>query len=142
MLAQRGIGYLATITTLIVLPTVCALLWYFWTGDPTIRPLGLTREALRSYIGGGDTAGVTVLVDWDAVHTGAVTREQMQRALENAFRAKGVYVQVAFRESTGGTRVIYIVGSSVIGPFPQARAAEGINAAVEAYRMKVPFGSE
>lgn len=139
-MAQRGIGYLATVITLVVLPTALALAWYHLTGDPTIRPLGLTREALVRHTGGGAVAGIVAHVEWDAARAGGASARKMQEALENAFRAKGVEVRVMFSESASGTRVTYHVGASAIGPYPQARAADGINAAVGAYRMKVPPG--
>jgi hypothetical protein len=42
---------------------------------------------------------------------------------------------LVFREARGATSVTYVVGNSTLGPYSTSRAAEGIAAAVEAYRM-------
>jgi len=135
---QRGVATLIAIIMLVVAPSAITLLWYKVTGDPLFRPLGITRQSLRAYYGSGDWIEIVAEVAWDSGHSGNVTRADMERALRNAFQVKGVDVHVVFTSSTSGTRVLYRVGPSSIGPYPQARAAEGINAAVEAYRMNVP----
>ena len=136
---QRSIATLIGIIILLVAPSAISLLWYRVTGDPLLRPLGITREKLRAYYGTGDWIEIVAEVEWDTARSGNVTRADMERALSNAFRAKGVDVHVVFKEGHSGTRVVYRIGPSVIGPYPQTRAAEGISAAVEAYRMNVPF---
>ncbi len=136
---QRGIVTLIVIIMLVIAPSAITLGWYKATGNPLFRPLGITREALRAYYGTGEWIEIVAEVSWDNDRAGRVTRADMERALRNAFQTKGVGVRVVFQESTNGTRVLYRVGPSEIGPFPQSRAAEGISAAVEAYRMNVPY---
>lgn len=139
MPAQRNIIYLMAIIALAILPSAVALSWFHVTKNPNLRPLGLTREALRAYTGGyGDGTGVVARV------TGADLSGDRQaalaRALTNAFGAKGVDLEVKFLPGTGPPVVSYVIGTSVVGPYPATRAAEGIGAAVEAYRMRVPPG--
>lgn len=139
MAAQRNLLYLATIIALVVMPSAVALTWYYFTENPNLRPLGLTREALRAYTGGyGDGAPVVARVT-GADPSGA-GRDSLARALVNAFGAKGVELEVVFLPGTGPPMISYAIGTSVVGPYPASRAAEGIGAAVEAYRMHVPPG--
>lgn len=136
---QRGLATLITIIALVVAPTVISLGWYQATGNPLFRPLGITRENMRAYYGTGEWIEIVAEVAWDQDRSGRVTQADMERALRNAFRVKGVDVRVVFRSSNSGTRISYRVGPSIIGPYPQSRAAEGIGAAVEAFRMNVPL---
>ncbi|HFQ15911.1 MAG TPA: hypothetical protein ENK41_06090 [Rhodobacteraceae bacterium] len=132
---ERGWATLLVAVLLVVGPSAASLLWYAATGNPLLRPLGITRESIRAFDGGGDGTGIVALVDWDKNRAGQVTQADMTRALTNAFSVKGIDVWVVFRESDSGTQVTYKVGRSVIGPYPQSRAAEGIPAAAEAYHM-------
>jgi hypothetical protein len=52
-----------------------------------------------------------------------------------SFASKGVEARLVFRTTTGPPEITYKVGKSVIGPYPASRAADGIAAAVAAYRM-------
>lgn len=139
MAAQRNLLYLATIISAVVLPSAVALTWYYVTENPNLRPLGLTREALRAYTGGyGDGAAIVARVTGTDL-TGD-RQDALARALVNAFGAKGVDLEVVFLPGTGPPMISYVIGTSVVGPYPTSRAAEGIGAAVEAYRMRVPPG--
>lgn len=139
MAAQRNLLYLAAIIAAVVLPSAVALSWFHVTQNPNLRPLGLTREALRAYTGGyGDGAAIVARVT--GADPSGDNREALTRALINAFGAKGVDLEVKFLPGTGPPMVSYVIGTSVVGPYPATRAAEGIGAAVEAYRMRVPPG--
>ncbi|MCI2399956.1 hypothetical protein [Aliiroseovarius subalbicans] len=126
--------------TVIVLPTAGALLYYYLSNDPTVRPLGITQQSLQAFETGDVQAfEIVALVSFDDRRSGGVSRRVFATSLMNAFRAKGVNVRVAFKDTgAAGTWVTYQIGPSTVGPFPQSRAADGISAAVEAYRMTVP----
>lgn len=133
--ARRSLTYVLMIIAVIVLPTAVALGWYAFTRDPNLRPLGITREALRAYGGVGAGPEVVAYVDWVPPSTGGFTQHRLADDLVKSFRSKGVDVRVVFREGRATTRITYVVGRTTLGPFPTARAAEGVAAAVEAYRM-------
>ena len=118
------------IITVVVLPTAMMLSWYHYTQNPHLRPLGITREALREY--GVPGAGVEIVAYVDGP---SGRNAQLASDLRASFGSKGVDVRLVFREAGGATRVTYVVGNSTLGPYSTARAAEGIAAAVEAYRM-------
>jgi hypothetical protein len=140
MATRRNLTYVLAISTLLVLPTAFSLTYHEITGNPNLRPLGLTEASLRNFESGA-SGGVSIVahVDWVPPRTGGYSRDRLDRAITQAFRAKGVEVTVRFEPGEDATRVSYLVGESTIGPFPTARAGEGISAAVEAYRMHVPF---
>ncbi len=140
MIKRRDIFTLATVVGLLTLPTAGSLSYFAITKDPSIRPLGITQESLRAY-SGDSSAGFEILamVEWDSARSGQVTRDDMNRALINVFESKGVHAQVFFTKGYNGTFVKYQVGPSVFGPYPQSRAAEGISAAVAAYRVRIPY---
>jgi hypothetical protein len=136
---QRNIGYLLIVVALIVFPSAASLTWYQVTKDPTVRPLGITKEALREFYGLLGGVEIVAVVGWDERRSGRVTKRQIANSLYKAFEAKGVEARVVFTPSTKGTWVAYEIGPTTIGPYPQSRAAEGIRSAVEAYRMHVPW---
>ena len=138
MTRTRSLLTLTVIITLVTLPTAVSLLWYAITKNPSVRPLGITVSALRAF-SGAEGLEIIAVVDWDDARSGQVTRADIQTALINAFKAKGVDVRVRFQPSNRGTFVSYKVGPSTIGPYPQSHAAEGISAAVEAYRLNTPY---
>lgn len=138
MKRQRGLIIVFAIILAVTLPTILSLTWHQITGDPRLRPLSITEENLRSFQGRPAGVNIVAIVDWDEARSGQLSQQDMQNTLISAFDAKGVDVYVTFRASGSGTFVTYEVGSSTIGPYPQNRAAQGIIAAVDAYRMNTP----
>ncbi len=139
MRRKRGLVTLIAIILFVVAPTAASLISYKITGNPLFRPLGITQAKIQAYAGFGGGVEILAIVAWDPSHSGQITRADMTRALTRSFRVKGVSVRVVYRPSSSGTWISYKVGASAIGPYPQERAAEGIGAAVEAYRMLVPL---
>ncbi|GGD20579.1 hypothetical protein GCM10011358_01460 [Sinisalibacter lacisalsi] len=132
---RRGVAYVSLIAAVIVLPTAVALAWFHVTKDPNLRPLGITEQALRAYRGDGDSREIVALVDWGPTRPGGPSKAQLALSLSRAFAAKGADVRVVFREGRDATRITYVVGGSTLGPFPIARASDGVAAAVEAFTM-------
>lgn len=140
MVRERGYITFIIAILLLTLPSAASLAYYYMTKNPWFRPLGITKETLQAFSGGsGSGEEVVAIVNWDSTRAGQVTQRDMYNVLAGAFGAKGVDVRVTFTPSTSGTFVTYKIGSSTIGPYPQGRAAEGIIAAVAAYRMSVSF---
>ena len=131
---RRSLSYVFLIITVIVSPTAIALGWYQYTRDPTVRPLGITRDALRQFGVFGTGGEIVAYVDWPP-GAGQTARKRLADNLRMSFASKGVDVRLVFREAGGPVRVTYVIGNSVLGPYSSARAAEGVGAAVEAYRM-------
>ncbi len=129
---------LAVLIIALALPSFLSLLWHRLSGDPMMRPLGITQEAL---VESGDYDGLVIYADlaWDPKDRTVPDQESFARALKDGFWAKGMKVAIRPKPATGGSRVTYRIGPSTIGPMPAYDAVKGINAAVAAYRMNVPF---
>jgi len=132
---RRSLAYVLLIIAVVVMPTAVALGWYQFSHDPNFRPLGITREALRDYGVPGVGVDLITYVDWPAAKAGHPARRQLADNITASFASKGVEARFIFRDATGSPQVTYVIGKSTIGPYPASRAAEGITAAVEAYRM-------
>ncbi len=132
---RRSLGYVMLIIAVVVLPTAIMLSWYQFTRDPNLRPLGITREALRAYGIPGGGVEVVAYVDGPTGGAGESARRRLANDLRASFGSKGVDVRLVFREAPGSARITYVIGNSVIGPYSPNRAAEGVAAAVQAYRM-------
>jgi len=135
MQGKRNLGYLAVVILAVIAPTLVSLGWYQLSKNPSLRPLGITKQALSAYNGGLDGVELVAYVDWVPPRTGNFTKAQLTRDLTTSFAAKGAEARIVFRDGVGTTRITYVIGQSRLGPYTIARAAEGIVAAVEAYRM-------
>lgn len=140
MARRRNIIYFLGIIALLVMPTAMSLGYYYVTKDPNLRPLGVTAEALTSYARGRMDGQVHIVaqIEWVPGDAGGYSQRSFEKAITNAFKAKGVEVFVFFHPGVDRTRITYRVGPSEIGPYPASQAASGITAAVDAYRMHVP----
>ena len=137
---RLNLFYILGLIALIVLPTAVTLGLHHVSRDPNLRPFSVTQQSLAAYeraTGTGSGVEIVAQVEWDRA-TAEVSQRHMRRAITDAFRSKGVEVYVAFVSGGEATRVTYVVGHSRIGPFPAHRAAEGVSAAVDAYRMHAP----
>lgn len=134
----KTVTTLAMVVLAVSFPTFLSLLWHYLSGDPTIRPLAITREAL---IDSGDYEGVVIHanVAWDPTDSSFASDKSFAQALRNGFRAKGLDLSVKTHLSNRGSYVTYNIGPSTVGPFPAQAATRGINAAAAAYRMAVPY---
>lgn len=135
MSQRQSLGYLFLIILVVVAPTVASLTWYQLSKNPSLRPLGITKQALSAYNSVGEGIEIVATVDWVPPRTGNYTQAQLARALTDSFAAKGVEVRIEFRPGQSASRVTYRIGKTVLGPYSTARASEGISAAVEAYKM-------
>ncbi|MGH1369776.1 MAG: hypothetical protein ACRBCL_14275 [Maritimibacter sp.] len=130
---KRSIAYMVAVVGAIALPTIFSLTYYEITHDPRFKPLGVTKETLRSFDGNdGETPGITALLDWNDDESGGFTTIELASIIYKSFEARGVEVQVVLRKNAKHTRITYVVGKSRIGPYPTSRAGDGITAAVDA----------
>ncbi|WP_432448238.1 hypothetical protein [Aliiroseovarius marinus] len=133
--------YLIGIFFVITIPTVLALGWAWYSQDPTVRPLGITKEALDQHSGEAKGIQIVTRITWNPDRQSAP--KALARAIQKGFAAKGVETTIEMVAKPGGpASVTYDIGASHIGPVAHSEAAQGIRAAVEAYRMNVPFNSD
>ncbi len=117
------------------LPTLAALGYYVATGDPTIRPLGISKTALDRFIDPSAPTGIVVTVHWVDPTGLRQSTDELQSLIARSLDAYGADYSFDFQKTTGNrVMVTYSVGGQVIGTFPASRAVKGISAAAEALR--------
>ncbi|MCI2394780.1 hypothetical protein [Aliiroseovarius sediminis] len=136
MFARREARLLFVIIAVIMLPTALSLAWYHYSQDPTLRPLGITQEAIER-----ETPirrpEVIAQLHWDRAVEGQ-SSDRFAQLLVQAFDIKNIALQVVVTDTPDeGSSVLYQVGASRIGPFDKANAVKGVNAAIQAYHMIV-----
>lgn len=123
---------------IVALPTAAALTYYLLTGDQTFRPLAQRVERVSHAVPGG--AGARVGAQLRLHDATSPQAYRMAEQIRISFQAKGVEMPVYLLPAAGdeAQSVTYIIGANRVGPFPLSRAAQGLNAAVEAYRARPP----
>ncbi len=117
-------------------PALLSLGYFYITGDPTYRPLGQTERALSNFSPAHSQNGVQIIIRWGTGSPLLVTRAELDATFARALKAYDVGYWIEFEDVPGDlVEVIYRVKSSEIGPYPIARAAEGIAAAVAALKL-------
>jgi len=140
MRKKRGnnVLYIATIITALAAPASLSSLYFLITRDPTVRPLALTREGeMQAGRDGQANELITAHIHWGTSGVQNLNSQKLTQDILDAFHGHGVKARVLIHETSGSNHVVvtYTVGSSMIGPFPAYRAAEGISAAIAAYRL-------
>lgn len=137
---KRPVLWIIGLIGVIAFPMIAALTYFQISQDPSLRPLGVTQEAERAYVRGASGEGrpleITIRVHWAPGHTGGHTHLSLREAFHKSFESKGITaVDVRFLTGRDRTTVTYVIGSSTIGPVPVEQAAQGVNAAVDAFHM-------
>ncbi len=122
-----------------VIATPAALSWayYHFTGDPTLRPLGVTLNSLRQRRIPGFGAGITVEILWGEEAASPHDPQQVELALDKALRPYDVDYLIRITPAPGNRILAYFdVGANRLGPYGLADIASGIPPAIEALRME------
>lgn len=121
------------------LPATLALMYYLYTGDQTLRPFGLTKHHTAAAPTNPATPEILVHVNWGQNADSVMTQAEIRTALAKALSVYDIEYRVKVAPNASGrSDVIYIVGHNQIGPFALHNAAQGIPAALAAYRLMQP----
>ena len=138
----RSLNLILGALAVILLPTLGSLGYFWMTKDPRARPLAMTREDARK-TGDFTRLDIVARVAWVEDHADGHSQASLSDALYRAFLVKGIEdVHVVFAPGEEVTRITYEIGETTIGPFPVARSANGINAAVDALQLERRFQPE
>ncbi len=125
-----------TIILAVTLPEAIALGIYYYTGDPTLLPLGITKTGLSEAPVSQNTRAITVFIEWGANATTPNSRDQVGKALHQAMRIYEVEYRVRFKTVPGeAVRIHFLVDSNRIGPYALSNVASGIPLALAAFRI-------
>lgn len=123
----------------VALPATSAYTYYRATRDPTLRPLGVTKEEIAANAGEEHALDITVQVDWGRDTEFGVPPDELERALSRSLQAFDADHHFRFKDVPGDdVLVTYIVGYNRFGPYHPTQAAAGIRSALTALQMVTP----
>lgn len=134
--SERNSLFVAGLILAVAFPTAAALYYARMMNDPTLRPLGITREKIAE--AGVEDDRVEILIDvvWGGDTTGSMTPMDLRTKLEKTMNEFNVDYFIRMKEADGGHIAIsYHVGENHFGPYTVDRAASGIKPAVAAFHM-------
>ena len=101
----------------VALPATAAYTYYRTTRDPTLRPLGITREEMAATFGEKHVLDITVEIDWGADTNFADSRETLQSILSRSLTAANADHHFQIKDVPGEDVLItYVVGYNHFGP--------------------------
>lgn len=121
----------------VAMPALLSLGYYYVTGDPTFRPLGITIERLAER---GEAVGNDVIfgtITYDGTPDGEKEAEMLSERLVTVFIGKGV--DASFRlvpePDAEPLQIYFYVDDARLGPFNPTTAPRGILIAVDALTL-------
>ena len=121
------------------LPATLALMYYFYTGDQSLRPFGLTKHHSAAAPTNPAAPEILVHINWGQNSHNKMSQSETRAALAKALSVYNIEYRVKVTPNASDrSDVIYIVGRNRIGPFALHNAALGIPAALAAYRLAQP----
>ncbi len=128
--------FLPALIAAVTLPEAVALSFYYYTGDPTLLPIAITKTSLSEAKVAQNARAITVLIEWGADATTPNSRDQVGTALNQAMRIYDVEYRVRFRDVPGqAVQIHFLVDSNRIGPYALHNVAVGIPLALTAFRI-------
>ena len=136
MLARRRYTLLFVIVFLTALPGGGAYLFYHFTKNPLLQPLGLTRERLAEIDGEAQYISIIVHLEWGRDYDGEMSHTELREIIRTAFYNRTDEVVFKFREVPGDEiGVTFVVGPNRYGPYAPHEMIEGIVPATVALEM-------
>ncbi|MBV1904135.1 MAG: hypothetical protein KUG58_10940 [Marinosulfonomonas sp.] len=128
---QINLSLPALIAT-VALPAVAAYLYFYATQDPTLRPLGITKEELAVTDSAGNSSSINVQLNWGVDTTLKLSPNEVQEMLSRTLSAFNADFWFTINTVPGNSvKVSYQVGANLFGPYPIANTTEGIRIAIE-----------
>ncbi len=135
MFSARPYLFLSALIGVLALPALASLIYVKYTGDTTMRPLGITLANLTENSVTGTSAGITVQINWGKNTRSPNTKAQVELAINKSMSVYPVDFLVRLTETKGDRIQIYfLAGTNRLGPFSLQNVSSGIPAALAAYR--------
>ena len=127
MAAKRRILILLAVILIPALPAAGSLLFYHFTKNPLLRPLGITREKLAEMDGQTDFLSIMVHIDWGEEQTDGPSKSQVREFISDVFSTRTDEVAFKFTDVPGDDMAItFVVGPNRYGPYPPDQMIEGV----------------
>lgn len=135
MLKNRHPFLLPAITLFVGLPATLTLVFYLYTHDPTLRPLGVSRSDAEKFDRPLADLEVVISVFWGGNSRTSLTKQDLEHTISNALKIYGVNYRMRWGDNLGDQILASIrVDHIEFGPFPIQDLAGTIPAAISAYR--------
>ena len=132
---MRAAQILTALILGVTAPTIVSLGYFYVTGDPTFRPLGISKAALDTFMPERAAMNVQAVVNWGRGSTLQQSQAEIRRILARSLDTYDVDYRIQINDVAGRkVTVTYVVMGSRLGPYPIARAGRGLGAAVDALR--------
>lgn len=142
MKKSRQIMLLLGLIICVALPAAGSLTLYFVTGNPLLRPLGITQEKLSDVDASPENASIMVEVGWGRDYAGRMTQSDVRRFVVNAFKTNTDDFFFRFRDVEGqAIGISFVVGANRYGPYPPGRIINGMIPSLVALKMVSQTGN-
>ena len=132
----RYIIIITAICIFLALPATGMLVLYYFTNDPSLRPLAITREKLADIDGQSEYTLIFVHVDWGQERKGGVTKAGLRAMIADTLLLRTDDYIFKFKDVPGDEiGVTFVVGPNRYGPYSPAQAINGIVLALVALDM-------
>ena len=139
MASLRPSILLPILVVVAALPAAAALFLYKYTGDPSLRPLGVTKNSLSESDTPQAMLEILVRVDLGKDVATSASQDEVRQILGKALSIYNIDFRIQFRKIPGrNIAVTYIIRNNKIGPYPLHRASQGIPAALAAFQAMRP----
>lgn len=133
---RRRYGLLFVIVLCAALPAIGAVLLYAITDDPTLRPLGITRERLAFEEGETNSISILVNVGLGQDRPPGPTEPELRRLIGGVLATHTNDFVIRFNEEPGEeVGVTFVVGPNRYGPYATNQMLEGVVPALIALDM-------
>ncbi len=132
----RYVILIIAICLILTLPAAGVGVLYYYTNDPSLRPLAITREKLADIDGQTEYTLIFVHVDWGQEREGGMTKAEFRAMISDTLFFRTDDYIFKFKDVPGDeVSVTFVVGPNRYGPYPPARAIDGIVNALVALDM-------
>lgn len=124
---SRRYVLLSVIILCTALPAVSAYMLYMFTKNPTLRPLGITKEQLVQREGTGAALAIRVAVDWGQDQSPEASKLELREMIAETLFIYTDDFAITMRDVPGAqVGVTFRVGPNVYGPMPPEQMMDGI----------------
>lgn len=133
---RRRYGLLFVIVLCTALPAISAIVLYKITDDPTLRPLGITRERLAFEEGETNSVSILVSVGLGQDRPPGPDEADLRRLIGGVLATHTNDFVIRFNEQSGTEiGVTFVVGPNRYGPYATNQMLDGIVPALIALDM-------
>ncbi|ABV92828.1 hypothetical protein Dshi_1086 [Dinoroseobacter shibae DFL 12 = DSM 16493] len=125
--SSRRYILLSVIILCAALPAIGAFLLYFVTQNPTLRPLGLTKEQLVEFEGDAEALAIRVTVDWGRDQVPEARKAELRALIADRLIIYTDDFAITMRDVPGDrVGVTFKVGANEYGPMAPEQMMDGI----------------